>query len=611
MVIIDDKISTGREQILKEDNASLDYGYVVNGIIDLVNDVQTDQLGKKPEFYVRKIEGYSEHLLLTGVTGISKGSFMFVDPDTTKSNRSQMLVAYNDSIYAIQDGVQIFLRDVNTSDGYSITRLVGNQWRQFANLVIGDSTMSAEIYRYQGEQTGAITAVSDAGGGQIDLDSTAHGFVAGNRITVSGTTDYNATYTVDSVPDADTIRVTATWTSDQTGTWTGLQLSLETETAMNAARVLGFMDETLVAGGIGANQSSALYSETSVSGEFSDFTSDTGVGDGGELSGILNTIRSMDYISGYCVVAEENRVTFHERKIETDLVLGVVKKSNTIEKLLTLNDIGTRSLRGLLVSGSLFVLDDVRKTVFQYTISSRPKLQDQAKDLTPTFKNYDFSNGELLKDPDKNLLLVRCSSITGGLLDTTLLYNFKTESWSIDPDKNFRDMQFDPILRKIFAFDQTATRMVEVFDGGYSNLGKPITVKWRTNPINGGTEYVEKDFESASVKFGYLDESQSVDIKYYVDEKNTPDATDSFSVGDVENIKDESKAGASGKYVSGSGGTEFDSRMTFKRRIFEGAVDNSSRLIIEINETSYAPFLAYKTRVRVSQTDNESDDYLQ
>lgn len=67
-----------------------------------------------------------------------------------------------------------------------------------------------------------ITSIADAGGGEIDIvTNNAHGLVIDNRfmlfnMTVGG---YDEPYTVNSLPNSTTIRVTATFTSTATGEW--------------------------------------------------------------------------------------------------------------------------------------------------------------------------------------------------------------------------------------------------------------------------------------------------------------------------------------------------------------------------------------------------------
>jgi len=78
----------------------------------------------------------------------------------------------------------------------------------------GPSTLNGDMGR-----AGNITAVADAGGGQLTISSTAHGLVAGNKVTVRGTTSYNGSELVVANPTADTFEITDTFVASETGSW--------------------------------------------------------------------------------------------------------------------------------------------------------------------------------------------------------------------------------------------------------------------------------------------------------------------------------------------------------------------------------------------------------
>ncbi len=65
---------------------------------------------------------------------------------------------------------------------------------------------------------GVITAIADAGGGKCLVTSAGHQQIDGTSLTIAGTTDYNATYTISDVT-TDNFQITATYTSSQTGTF--------------------------------------------------------------------------------------------------------------------------------------------------------------------------------------------------------------------------------------------------------------------------------------------------------------------------------------------------------------------------------------------------------
>lgn len=65
---------------------------------------------------------------------------------------------------------------------------------------------------------GVITAIADAGGGKCLVTSAGHQQTDGTSLTIAGTTDYNATFTISDVT-TDNFQITATYTSSQTGTF--------------------------------------------------------------------------------------------------------------------------------------------------------------------------------------------------------------------------------------------------------------------------------------------------------------------------------------------------------------------------------------------------------
>ena len=68
----------------------------------------------------------------------------------------------------------------------------------------------------------SITAVADAGGGDITVTTSAqHPLYAGDTVTISGTTSYDGDYTVVSRASGTTFTVTATFVATETGTATG------------------------------------------------------------------------------------------------------------------------------------------------------------------------------------------------------------------------------------------------------------------------------------------------------------------------------------------------------------------------------------------------------
>src|SRR3990167_1458587 len=75
-------------------------------------------------------------------------------------------------------------------------------------------------WSYYGRYRGFITVFSNAGSGLVTITSNGHPLVNGNSVVLTGTTNYNGTYTISNVT-SNTFDITAVWVSDDaTGRWT-------------------------------------------------------------------------------------------------------------------------------------------------------------------------------------------------------------------------------------------------------------------------------------------------------------------------------------------------------------------------------------------------------
>ena len=135
-------------------------------------------------------------------------------------NRMMTLGALNNgssAFYGLQRNLTIkgsFHRDASwASSNFSSTTVIPWDSESYNN--------QSELLHYQEADTGSISSVADAGGGDITVTTSAdHGLSVGDHVTISGTTDYNGDYTINTVPSTTTFTVTKTYTSSQTGTWT-------------------------------------------------------------------------------------------------------------------------------------------------------------------------------------------------------------------------------------------------------------------------------------------------------------------------------------------------------------------------------------------------------
>jgi hypothetical protein len=110
-----------------------------------------------------------------------------------------------------------------------------NQWRISPTAIAGYTLHPAFVkagvevdHRYIGAYDAclkfsrSITAVADAGGGDITVTTSAqHPLYAGDSVTISGTTSYNGTYAVVTRASNTTFTVTAAFVATETGTAAG------------------------------------------------------------------------------------------------------------------------------------------------------------------------------------------------------------------------------------------------------------------------------------------------------------------------------------------------------------------------------------------------------
>lgn len=75
-------------------------------------------------------------------------------------------------------------------------------------------------YEVTGPRTGSITAFTDGGGGDVVVTSAGHEIELGNTLTISGTTNYDGTYTAVNSVTSTKFQIVAAWLGDDaTGTW--------------------------------------------------------------------------------------------------------------------------------------------------------------------------------------------------------------------------------------------------------------------------------------------------------------------------------------------------------------------------------------------------------
>jgi len=84
------------------------------------------------------------------------------------------------------------------------------------------TTERFDTFQGDGNLSGTITATSTSAGATANITSASHGLTTDDRITISGTTSYNDSYSITLV-DANTFTISETNSeSTETGSWTSL-----------------------------------------------------------------------------------------------------------------------------------------------------------------------------------------------------------------------------------------------------------------------------------------------------------------------------------------------------------------------------------------------------
>ena len=84
------------------------------------------------------------------------------------------------------------------------------------------TTEKYDTFQGSGNLSGTITATSTSAGSTVNVTSASHGLITDDRITISGTTSYDGTYSVTLV-DTNTFTIDATNSeSTETGSWVSL-----------------------------------------------------------------------------------------------------------------------------------------------------------------------------------------------------------------------------------------------------------------------------------------------------------------------------------------------------------------------------------------------------
>jgi len=107
----------------------------------------------------------------------------------------------------LEVGNEIYVNDVISSK-----ILGGIKFQGIPYLMASNGSEARLVYLNQ-FLTGSISQFSDGGGGQVTVTDANHGLHDNDSITISGTTNYNGTYTITNTT-TNTFEITATFNGD-------------------------------------------------------------------------------------------------------------------------------------------------------------------------------------------------------------------------------------------------------------------------------------------------------------------------------------------------------------------------------------------------------------
>ena len=135
----------------------------------------------------------------------------------------------SDLTYSPLGGLSGGVIGVLVDDDYFTNKISFEEYRNITNRSITFTYSNPKHYflgskcyvlpDYSGSPSGSILGVADNGGGTILITTDgAHGLVGGH-VTIEGTTSYNGTFAINSIPSSTTLVVTDAYVNSQTGTF--------------------------------------------------------------------------------------------------------------------------------------------------------------------------------------------------------------------------------------------------------------------------------------------------------------------------------------------------------------------------------------------------------
>jgi len=580
----------------REQNLSLAYQLIINARATFFNDAIRNRLGKADyPVYADKIEGYTVEEEVDGASGPGKGGLMWTNPDVSAENRSRLIFCFNNTIYMriIDQGITVPLIIFSGSETGRIDFLDGVQAAQYGYFVVGTAggVFNLRLLVYPGPETGDITQFADAGGGEVEVFSLDHGAAALSTVFITGTTNYDGTYTIQSVGGGgDSFFIIATWVSDDaTGTWESNKISREPVEGLNAGRFIGVSENRLAVAGVGLQQTVNQYSLLETDSDFDDFRTATTETGGGRFTGNEGETTALKGIGGNMLVFERKRVGVHQIQFESQST-GIIKKTTTLRKDLTLNGIGASSPKAVIdVDGVVFFVTPLGE-VYQWSVeNTRNPLRQLTKGFTPILEKFDFENTAIGYDYKRKILCVSCAEVDGGQLDTIFLYDFNTQTWSLDNGKSVNQFFWDDIGDQLWGLSSTTNELHKIFDDTYTNDEDEIQISVETGMLDGGSDSTLKDFINNHVIVGAESGTQTFTFDIFTDQNTEAALTLEKSAAGLIDITQD-VAGAWGAVAWGGGkvsDASAESSSIQRLHFFnETLVDRFDRISIRIQESS-------------------------
>jgi len=592
-------LQTPNTGVQRDRTASFSFDNAENGYMTFLSDDKRNRSGKLDyKEFVAKAPGTISLDTISGTSNRTNGGIQWVNTDTSKSDRVREIYAVNDIVYrySVETDERVILRDIGTADSATISYLSGVQLGKFGYFVIGDSSLSTTLYKYEGDQTGSITAVGDNGSGKAQYTSNAHGLTDGNTVTITGCTDtaYNVTAVISNVTTNTFDIETVTYTATDTGTWSADTLEkLTGVTALNAGRLIGKMDDRLEITGIGDNANEGQYSTRKPSGNFDfsgtdNFTSGTDVDDGGVLSGSLQDCVAKYWFKGVDWWFEKSRIVPHIVSNYDVSGTGRVKDSKTLQEEYVIDGVGVESPFSITAyNESMFFASP--DGLFEHRLGwSQPK--ELTKPFRRFWKKFTFDEAGIVVDRSKNKIIVSCKSNSDIPNDTHLIWDLDSAYMSLVNGRYTREMFYDDINKKVIGFSSNSPEIFELYADTYQDDdGNDIELIAETRMYDMGDMYLEKKFVEFSQRVGFASETQTPTWEIFIDDDESPIATFTRSMADAE-ISSTTSVGSSAFDEATGGGnpdsTLEESDLNFVWVNWKGFVPHFTKMSIRVTDNS-------------------------